>query len=62
MFNNNDGARVCSKICLNGGGSLYLAVDDFVAAKASDFNKSQQRSTSGMQQVQYQLVRNNKFQ
>jgi hypothetical protein len=30
------------------------------AEKASDFNK--QLSTSGVQQVQYQSVRNNKFQ
>jgi hypothetical protein len=30
--------------------------DDFVAVKASDFNKSQQLSTSGLQQVQYQAV------
>jgi hypothetical protein len=43
-------------------GSVYKTVDDFVAAKASDFNKSQQLSTSGLQQVQYQSVRNNKFQ
>src|SRR6478672_12990596 len=34
----------------------------FCAEKASNFNKSQQLSTSGVQQVQYQSVRNNKFQ
>jgi hypothetical protein len=34
----------------------------FCAEKASDFTKSQQVSTSGVQQVQYQSVRNNKFQ
>jgi hypothetical protein len=34
----------------------------FCAEKASDFNKSQHLSTSGLQQVQYQSVRNNKFQ
>jgi len=34
----------------------------FCAEKASDFNKSQQLSTSGPQQVQYQSVGNNKFQ
>jgi len=38
------------------------AVDDFVAVKASDFNKSQQQSTSGLQRIQYQLVGNSKFQ
>jgi hypothetical protein len=36
-------------------------VDDFVAVKAFDLNKSQQLSTSGLQEVQYQSVRNNKF-
>jgi hypothetical protein len=34
----------------------------FCAEKASDFNKSQQLSTSGVQQVQYQSVKNNKLQ
>jgi hypothetical protein len=38
------------------------AVDDFVAAKASDFNKSQQLSIIGAQQVQYQSLKNNKVQ
>src|SRR5216684_3655739 len=33
-----------------------------VAVKASDFNKEQQLSTNDRQQVQYQSVRNNKFQ
>ncbi|HEV2964014.1 MAG TPA: hypothetical protein VG649_19460 [Candidatus Angelobacter sp.] len=36
-------------------------VDDFVAAKASDFNKSQQLSMSGVQQIQYQSVKNRRF-
>jgi hypothetical protein len=39
-----------------------MTVDDFVSVKASDFNKTQQLSTSGSQQVQYQSVINNKFQ
>jgi hypothetical protein len=34
----------------------------FCAEKASDFNKSQQRSTSGLQQVQYQSLKNLKLQ
>src|SRR5262249_24243842 len=34
----------------------------FCAEKASDFNKSQQPSTRGLQQVQYQSLKNNKFQ
>src|SRR6476646_10743765 len=34
----------------------------FCAEKASDFNKSQQLSTSGPQRVQYQSVANTKFQ
>jgi hypothetical protein len=38
------------------------SVDEFEVAKASNFNKSQQLSTSGVQQVQYQSVKNNKFQ
>jgi hypothetical protein len=40
----------------------FKNVDDFVAAKASDFNKDQQSSMSGLQQVQYQSVKNLKFQ
>jgi hypothetical protein len=36
-------------------------VDDFVLRKASDFNKSQQLSTSGLQQIQYQSLKNLKF-
>lgn len=39
-----------------------LTVDDFVAAKASDFNKSLRLSTSSPQQVQYQSLKNLKFQ
>jgi len=41
---------------------LDLTVDDFVAVKAFGFNKSQQLATSGLQQVQYQLLKNLKFQ
>jgi hypothetical protein len=33
-----------------------------VTVKASNFNKSQQLSTNGMQQVQYQSLKNLKFQ
>jgi hypothetical protein len=39
----------------------FDSVGNFVTAKASDFNKEQQLSTNGLQQVQYQSVRNNKF-
>jgi hypothetical protein len=59
----------CASIVRNRGNELvrnttsnFRAVDDFVAAKASDFNESQQLSTSGMQQVQYQSLKNNSFQ
>src|ERR1044071_3657516 len=43
-------------------GALYLTVGKNVTLKASNFNKAQQLSTNGMQQVQYQSVRNIKFQ
>jgi len=39
-----------------------LTVDDFVLLKASRFNKSQQLSMSGSQQIQYQSLKNLKFQ
>ena len=39
-----------------------LTVDDFVAAEASDFNKSLRLLTSSLQQVQYQSLKNLKFQ
>src|ERR1700733_6248109 len=39
-----------------------LAVDDFVAVKAHDFNKAQQTSTSRLQQVQHQSLGINKIQ
>jgi hypothetical protein len=39
-----------------------MNVDDFVAAKASNFNKSQMPSTNGPQQVQHQSLKSNKFQ
>jgi len=46
------------------GGRKQLQVDcrQFATAKASTFNKVLQSSTNGMQRVQYQSVRNNKFQ
>jgi hypothetical protein len=34
--------------------------DDFVVERAFDFNKVQQLSTNGMQQVPYQSLKNNK--
>jgi hypothetical protein len=37
-------------------------VGEIGAAKASSFNKSQQVSTSGTQQLQYQSLKNLKFQ
>lgn len=37
------------------------AVDDFVSVKAPKNPRVQQRSTGGMQQVQYQSPKNNKF-
>ena len=39
-----------------------MAVDDFVAVKAHDFNKGQQTSISGLQQVQQQSLGINKIQ
>jgi len=40
----------------------YSTVDDFVAAKAPNFNKFQQSSTSGPQTVQQQSLKNNRIQ
>ena len=37
-------------------------VDDFVTAKASNFNRVQQSSTSGLQRFQQESLRNHKFQ
>jgi hypothetical protein len=37
----------------------FPTVDDFVAVEAPDFNKDQQSSTSGLQQVQQQSLRIN---
>ncbi len=42
-------------------GAPQPTVDDFVSVKASKFNKSQQLSTKGLQQLQYQSLRNNRF-
>jgi hypothetical protein len=42
--------------------SNALAVDDFVAVKAHDFNKAQQTSTNRVQQVQQQSLGINKIQ
>jgi hypothetical protein len=39
----------------------FFTVDDSVAAGASDFDKSQQLSTSGAQRIQYQSVKDNNF-
>jgi hypothetical protein len=39
-----------------------MTVVDFVAAKASRILKAQQLSTSGLQQVQYQSLKNRKIQ
>ena len=47
--------RTASKLYID------LAVDDFVAAKASDFNKEQLLSTNGVQEVQYQSIGNNRI-
>ncbi len=43
-------------------GSLYRTVGKFVTVKASGFNKAQRLSTNGLQQIQYQSLKNNKFQ
>ena len=40
--------------------AFALGVDNFVAAKAPNFNKVQQSSTSEQQRVQQELLRNNK--
>lgn len=42
--------------------SLDEAYLDVTENKTGDFNNSQQLSTSGLQQIQYQSVRNTKFQ
>jgi hypothetical protein len=39
-----------------------MPVDDFVAARACDFNKSQLLSTRSPQHIQYQSLRKDKFQ
>jgi len=44
------------------GFTLAWSVGKNETVKASDFNREQQFSTNGVQQVQYQSVRNNKFQ
>jgi hypothetical protein len=41
---------------------MGLAVDEFEAAKASNFNKEQQTATSSAQRIQYQSLRNTGFQ
>jgi len=51
-----------SRHCTRMAAKWWWTVGKIVAAKASDFNKEQQTSTSGKQQVQYQSLRNNKFQ
>jgi hypothetical protein len=48
-------------IC-QGSSRLFRAVGKNVVVKASSFNRTQQLSTNGSQQVQYQTVTNNKFQ
>jgi len=40
----------------------FPTVGDFVSVKSSKNHKAQQRSTSSVQQVQYQSLKNNKFQ
>lgn len=47
---------------LANNGLQFLTVGDFVAAKSSKNHKVQQRSTGGVQQVQYQLLKDNKIQ
>src|SRR6266404_2141747 len=61
----SDQLPVCRQTGNNLIGSIaskFKTVDDFVSVKASEFNKSQQRSRSGSQQVQYQSVTNHKIQ
>jgi hypothetical protein len=45
-----------------GASEQELDVGKFMPLNTSDFNKYQQPSTSGLQQVQYQSLRNNAFQ
>jgi len=40
----------------------FMTVGDFVSVKSSKNHKAQQRSTSSVEQVQYQSLKNNKFQ
>lgn len=64
----NCGKRVCQCSEVSKGilshcrGSPRSTVDDFVAIKAFDFNKSHQVSTGGSQQVQRQALKTPKFQ
>ena len=41
---------------------VCFAVDDFVMVRASMFNTKQQFSIRSVQQVQYQIVKNYRFQ
>ena len=60
-FNNNDAASVAIK-SVSMEGVTPRCCRRFCAEKASNVNKSHQRSTSRPQQVQYQSLKNNKFQ
>jgi hypothetical protein len=55
-------AKCRNENCLSGGVHPQLFVGKNEAAKASDFNREQQISMSGLQQIQYQPLRDNKFQ
>jgi hypothetical protein len=57
----NNAARMSKENLSRRNGSPHPTVDDFVAVKAFSFNKSQQLSTNGSQQVQYQSLRTTKF-
>ena len=55
--------KVCAADIQDGYEIGYFeTVVDFVAAKAPSFNKIQQSSTSGLQTVQQQSLKNNKIQ
>jgi hypothetical protein len=55
-----DGCEVLQGKLSQGRGSLHVAVANFVAEKASNFNKVQQTSTSGPQTIQQESLRINK--
>jgi hypothetical protein len=58
----HDAFQVSKRKLSQGRGSLYVTVDDFVAARALRINRTQQRSTRCMQLFQSKTVADYRFQ